>query len=478
VVVVRILSYRPGLVRFCTQCGSGYQAHVDYCAIDGARLAELADDPLIGRTIDRYRVIEPLGRGGMGCVYRVGHLVLEHEYAMKVLSGDLAADHRIVERFRLEAKSVSRMRHPNVVAVTDFGVSPEGLTFLVMELIQGKTLASIIAEDAPLKPQRAAEITRQIAAGLAEAHRLGLVHRDIKPSNIMVTREGELEFVKILDFGIVGVAQGFGVERITTTEQFIGTPQYMAPEQALGPALLGPPADLYSLGIILFEMLTRRLPFDGHSAMEILVKHITEPAPEIPPAQGLELLVRWLLEKSSNKRPQSGAEVIAEIDRLVRDVDDRPEPPRAGPLTDTLEMYVEDVNLGDAQEKLREAVAAQDAEAAPKTIVNAPASDLAINFESPVTYPGAVNPFAGMEKERSGEVALAGYEVLREKLDRVHGVLTFAKQNGTHSRLSELLHRYEEMCAAVRPGLRPYRYNDLASKIAKLEDDVRELRSG
>jgi serine/threonine protein kinase len=469
-------------LRYCTQCCSLYTAHVDYCAIDGAPLDDNAGDPLVGRTIDRYYVIEPLGRGGMGCVYRVGHQVLEHEYAMKVLYGDLAADHRIVDRFRLEARSVSRMRHPNVVSVTDFGVSPEGLTFLVMELVHGRTLASMIAESGTIAPKRAGEITRQIAAGLNEAHSLGLIHRDIKPSNIMVGGDATHPLVKILDFGIVSVARGAVESKVTTTEPFIGTPQYMAPEQALGPALLGPPADLYSLGIILFEMLTGSRPFEGTSSMEMLVKHVTEPLPAIPPSEGLELLVRWLLEKSPNKRPQTGAEVIAEIERLRGTdwSDRRPSWPR-GPLADTLEMFVDDVHPPEDRRRLLDAIASSTpgrsrtpAPLPPRAAAPQPEADVPIEFEAPVVYQ-PVNEKNVLEV-RTGDVAIAGYEVLREKLERVENVLASAQERVPASELSDLLARYQEMSEAVRPGLRAYRYSDLATKIAQLEDDLRVLR--
>ena len=305
------------VVRFCPHCFSIYTSQVDHCGIDGTKLTEESEDPLVGRVLDRYRVLERLGLGAMGCVYRVAHTFLEHEYAMKVLFGDLSANKRVVERFRREAQVVSKIRHPNVVAVTDFGTTPNGLTFLVMEYVGGRTLADIIATEAPFTPSRAANIARQIAAGLAEAHRQEFIHRDIKPSNVMVWSDGRHEYVKLLDFGIVGLVPGETSVRITGAGHFVGTPLYMAPEQSRDPQKITPAADLYGLGIILYEMLAAHPPFDAESVVDLFIKHSTAPVPALPPAQGLELLVNWLLEKRPDRRPSRAEAVIAELDRLA-----------------------------------------------------------------------------------------------------------------------------------------------------------------
>ena len=305
------------VVRFCPHCFSIYTSQVDYCGIDGTRLREQAEDPLIGRVLDRYRVLERLGLGAMGCVYRVAHTFLGHEYAMKVLFGDLSANKRVVERFRREAQVVSKVRHPNVVSVIDFGTTDNGLTFLVMEYVEGRTLAEIIAAEAPFTPSRAANITRQLAAGLGEAHRQDFIHRDVKPANVMVWGGGEQEYVKILDFGIVGLVPGESSVRITGSGHFVGTPLYMAPEQSRDPKHVSAAADLYSVGVILFEMLTGGPPFAAESVVDLFIKHATEPLPTLPASQGLELLVHWLLEKRPDRRPACAGDVIAELDRLA-----------------------------------------------------------------------------------------------------------------------------------------------------------------
>ena len=306
-----------GVVRFCPHCFSIYTSQMDYCGIDGTKLREQATDPLVGRVLDRYRVLERLGLGAMGCVYRVAHIFLEHEYAMKVLFGDLSANKRIVERFRREAQVISKVRHPNVVAITDFGTTENGLTFLVMEHVVGRTLADLIAEEAPFTPQRAAIIARQIAAGLGEAHRQQFIHRDVKPSNVMVWHEDGHEYVKILDFGIAGLTPAAPSARITGSGHFVGTPLYMAPEQSRDPKRTSPAADLYSLGIILYEMLSGQPPFDAPSVVDLFIKHSTATVPALPGSQGLELLVHWLLEKRPERRPPGADAVIAELDRLA-----------------------------------------------------------------------------------------------------------------------------------------------------------------
>ena len=302
-------------MRYCPSCYSIYTAQVEHCGIDGDQLLDALHDPLIGRTLDRYEVEERIGLGGNGVVYRVAHLYLQHRYAMKVLFGDLSANRRVVERFRREAQAVSVMRHPNVVAITDFGTTTNGLTFLVMELLQGETL-NLVLQRGPLSAARTARIARQIAAGLGEAHRLGYVHRDVKPANVMVQGPVGQEAVKLLDFGVVGHTVSGPDARITTSGQFVGTPLYMAPEQAREPERVRAVSDLYALGVIMFEMLCGHPPFDAMSVLDILIKHRQEPPPPMPASGGLERLVEALLCKQPEGRPQSADEVIRLLDRL------------------------------------------------------------------------------------------------------------------------------------------------------------------
>jgi serine/threonine protein kinase len=283
--------------------------------VDGERVFEEKTYPLVGETLDRYQIVAPIGEGAMGCVYRGTHTVLPREYAIKVLFRDFAGNATQIERFRREAQAASTMSHANIVQVADFVSLQNGITFIVMELIAGHTLEAAIHAQAPFPPKRVGHIARQIAAGLGEAHRMGFVHRDVKPSNIMLSPSPKGEHVKILDFGVVGIGQAPIASRLTGIGHIIGTPTYMAPEQVHDPSV-GPAADLYALGVIMFEMLAGEPPFTGVDRTEVFIKHISEPPPSLPPAQGLELLVSSLLEKQPEKRPKRADEVIRSIERL------------------------------------------------------------------------------------------------------------------------------------------------------------------
>ncbi|MCK6547158.1 protein kinase, partial [Myxococcota bacterium] len=302
-------------MRVCPRCRSIYSMPVDRCGIDGSAIVEQDTDPLVGTSVDRYEIVEPLGRGAMGCVYRARHSVLGSDCALKVLYGNFALNQRLTERFRREAQAIGKMSHPNVVDVVDFGRTAEGLTFLVMELVEGRTLEEIILRDGPLPPARAARIARQLASGLGEAHRRGFVHRDMKPANVMVTQTDELEVVKILDFGVVGLIQAAASAKLTAVGHIVGTPTYMAPEQARTSSV-GPAADLYALGVILFEMSSGRPPFEGTGVAEVLLRHLNDPPPMLRPSGGLERLVAQLLEKDPEKRLASAARLIQELDKL------------------------------------------------------------------------------------------------------------------------------------------------------------------
>ena len=408
VTVPALFEPRPlvmlGAVRFCPHCFSIYTSQVDYCGIDGTKLREEQTDPLVGRVLDRYRVLQRLGLGAMGCVYRVAHTFLEHEYAMKVLFGDLSANKRVVERFRREAQVVSKVRHPNVVAVTDFGTTDNGLTFLVMEHVDGRTLAEIIATEAPFTPSRAAMIARQIAAGLGEAHRQEFVHRDVKPSNVMVWTDGQHEYVKLLDFGIVGLLPGVRSARITGSGHFVGTPLYMAPEQSRDPLKTTPSADLYSLGVILYEMLAGEPPFRADSVVDLFIQHSTAPVPPMPAAQGLEMLVHWLLKKRPEDRPASTSEVIAELDRLAaaRTHTFQLGPTSAAATTPTLEAPTLD--------------ATHDGVESPSLPPSLPA---AADRAYPDVEPTPVFPMPAVAPRIGREPSALNYDFLRGRLDAV-----------------------------------------------------------
>jgi serine/threonine-protein kinase len=305
---------------------------MERCGLDGEKLVECADDPLIGRDVDRYHVLEQLGHGAMARVYRAKHKFLGTESALKILLGQIAIDRTLAERFRREAQAVSRIKHKNVVAVTDFGVTDFGVTFLAMELLRGKSLAKLLKEEGSLAPRRAARIARQIALGLTAAAKLGFVHRDLKPGNVMMVEEDGEELAKVLDFGLVRLDDNDDVTKLTRSGQVFGTPAYMAPEQIEG-VEVGPKADLYALGVMLYEMLTGAPPFVGNLQL-VLALHLTEVPRPIPEHGALGEVAIHLLAKRPSERPSDADEVARCLEPLEKKASER-----RAPKSKTAEVY-------------------------------------------------------------------------------------------------------------------------------------------
>ncbi len=272
---------------------------------------------------ERYRIEALLGEGGMGAVYRAEHVHMRKTFALKVLLPEWSSTPEVLARFEREAIAAGRIAHPNVATATDFGRLADGSFFLVLELVRGRTLRTEL-EAGAIEPARALRIARGVAAGIGAAHALGIVHRDLKPENVMlVERDGDPDFVKVLDFGIAKVTgpDPRGGPALTSAGAILGTPEYMAPEQALGEAI-DARVDLYALGVILFEMLTGKCPFEG-GAVTLLRRHVLEPAPAIPAelASRVPLVARSILEamlqKQPSARPASADAVIAAIDAAL-----------------------------------------------------------------------------------------------------------------------------------------------------------------
>jgi len=280
--------------------------------------------PMQGASIGAYRLTGVIGRGGMGAVYAAEHALLGRQAAIKVLLPDLSRNQDIVQRFFNEARAATAIRHPGIVEIYDFGWTADGAAFLVMERLDGETLARR-AHRGRMRWQAALVVARQIAGALAAAHAKGIVHRDLKPENVFVVRDAEVpggERIKLLDFGVAKLAgESAPAINVTRTGAVIGTPTYMAPEQCRGVAI-DRRVDLYALGCVVFELCSGRPPFVGEGAGDVLAAHIHMPAPRLSAMQvespyAVEQLVDRLLAKAPADRVQTAEDLIRAIDAIV-----------------------------------------------------------------------------------------------------------------------------------------------------------------
>lgn len=312
--------------RFCNSCGatlSPSQIPVGIGSLAasgevGAAIQAEEKDELIGRTIEgRYRID---GLIGLGSVYRVTRLLIGDEVAMKILHTERVADPHAGERFRREAQAAARLKHPNAVSIHDFGITSDGLQYLVMELLEGQSLRQIIKQEGPLPSSVAAEITTQVCAALDEAHRRHIVHRDIKPDNIIIHSSLAGLRVKVLDFGIAKLRDDVA-SHLTQTGSVMGTPHYMSPEQCLGEEL-DSRADIYSMGIVLYEMLCGRVPFNSPVSTAVVVQHVNQPPQSLRTintgiSQQVEAVVFHALEKRRDARPATAGALARELTAAV-----------------------------------------------------------------------------------------------------------------------------------------------------------------
>jgi serine/threonine-protein kinase len=338
-------------MRYCQICHRCFGDGAEYCLFDQTPTFLVHQLPVI---IDgKYRLERLIAHGGMGSVYRAVHQQLERPVAIKILRAEFLADRVIAERFNREARAAAKLKHPNIVAIYDFGFLPNGGAYLVMELIEGRSLREELrtyaARNGQMRPERAAAILSQVCAGIEAAHRRCIIHRDLKPDNIMIeTTADGAERVLVLDFGIAKLKdRDQGVIGITDENTVIGTPNYISPEQCTGQTV-DARSDVYSLGVILYEMLTGRAPFVSQNTSAVLLRHLQEPP--APPSRfraglsrELEQVVLRALAKNPNHRFQSAAEFAerlvaavkssrSQFEELADDFDEMDETRSRGPV--------------------------------------------------------------------------------------------------------------------------------------------------
>ncbi|MBM4355377.1 MAG: serine/threonine protein kinase, partial [Deltaproteobacteria bacterium] len=323
-----------GMEKYCPKCFKKYPTDAERCADDGSYLVTPMDRDLTGEILDdRYTVLERIGRGGMGVVYKAEQHLIKRIVALKVLRREIVQDETAVKRFLNEARAIASLDSQHTVTLHDFGVTRDGLLYYTMELLKGRPLSRIIRDEGPLDHVRSAHLMLQACRSLDEAHEHGILHRDIKPDNLFVEKKAGSstgltagrELLKVLDFGIAKLVGDSHGETVTRTGMIIGTPQYLSPEQALGNPVV-PASDLYSLAIVLYEMLAGRPPFLDETPMKTMWAHVRDPVPPLTKAnpriqvpKSIEAFLARALEKEPADRFQTAAEFAAALEDAVRE---------------------------------------------------------------------------------------------------------------------------------------------------------------
>ncbi len=319
------------------------------------------EEKLIGKVFaGRYRVEKLIGRGGMGRVYRATHLTMEKRVALKVLAPEVAEDPDNVDRFEREAAASAKLNHPNTIHIFDYGTSDDGQLYLAMEHLSGRNLAQCIADEGALSPATTVHIVTQTLKSLKEAHAHGIIHRDLKPENVFLANiMGEPDYVKVLDFGIAKFLDSERIKETLTKRGFVcGTPLYVAPEQAMGYPV-SPATDIYSVGIMLYEMLAGRPPFEGDDPLTMVMMQVHQPPPPLPPPvaelvpDSLEDLIVRMLDKAPGRRPVSADEVLRHFATMGGLPDRKPEIERLDRDAPDTEDRCESGGEGDAEEPTR-----------------------------------------------------------------------------------------------------------------------------
>jgi serine/threonine protein kinase len=315
-------------MKFCDQCRTTYPNDFEVCPRDRSTLRTLSE---IGAGVvirDKYEIIRKIGSGGMATVYEARHLAFHETRALKVVSSRLLEEEGFLRRFRTEAVVTRKLQHPNAVRVDDFDTTEDGRPYIVMEYVEGKDLRKVIEEKGALPIPRAIEIARQVASALSAAHALGITHRDIKPDNILIVAQPDgSDLVKVLDFGIAKIREGMNdggtAYTATKTGVVVGTPQYMSPEQAMGKTgeAIDGRSDIYSLGCVMYEMVTGKLPFNSETPVGLLIAHIQQmpipphdARPDLNIPEGLSYALMKSLQKKREDRFQSAEEFVEALD--------------------------------------------------------------------------------------------------------------------------------------------------------------------
>lgn len=306
--------------RICVECNRQFTGLYTACPHDGALLRPIIQDPLIGTVLaGNYEILEVLGQGGMGVVYRGKHSLMERVVAIKMLLSQLISDTNSVKRFQQESKAAARLKHPHIIDVYDFGISPAGQPYIVMEFLEGTPLSDLIKKEGQIGVERSIKIICQACDALDHAHKQGVVHRDLKPSNIVLTQyDEEKDYVKVVDFGVaklIEVGNNGEGQRLTQAGEVCGSPVYMSPEQCMGQDL-DARSDIYSMGIVLYETLTGKLPILGKTMVDTMSKHISEPPVpfnEARPDLYIPERLEWVMLKAMAKDPAQRHQTMEEF---------------------------------------------------------------------------------------------------------------------------------------------------------------------
>lgn len=324
--------YPSAPMKYCPTCHKTYPGDYNVCPADQAGLQN-TNEFQPGMIIrNKYQILDRIGIGGMGVVYRSRHLTFNELCAIKIVNDGIAGDSNFLQRFQTEAVVTRKLRHPNAVRVDDFDYTEDGRPFIVMELVEGKNIGEVLKENGAFGVDRAVRIASQAARALGMAHKLGIVHRDIKPANILLTTDEQgQEVAKVLDFGIAKLREAAGTEQpgMTMTGMVVGTPLYMSPEQFMGKKAAGEidgRTDIYSLGVVLYQMVTAQLPFEGDTPYSLMMQHIQgtvrpphELAPELHIPELLSRVILRAIDKSRDQRFQTAEELIAALSEVTVD---------------------------------------------------------------------------------------------------------------------------------------------------------------